>query len=344
VRRLSGTAQAPAAAATALLVVVAMVATGGHGHDGGHGNDELAAGAHAHGDGEDHGDDDHDHVPGESAAGAAGHDGDHEPSGLDAGTGADAHDDHDDHDRAAGTRRTGPGSTHDDHPSGTGGDHQHPPGTGGNHQHPPGTDPAPVPPRPYDGTLPVDLGGVPGVSAEQQAWAEGLVTATIQRLDRFATTDEAYAAGYRAIGDAFTGWEHWINWPLLEDGRQFDASAPESLVYRVVNGQRTLQAAMYLLEPGSTLDNAPDLAGPLIQYHIHNDLCWYGEENAWQVMLADPLPAPCFPGTHRRAVVPMVHVWIVGTPCGPFAALEGAGGGQVRPGEPVNCDTAHGHH
>jgi hypothetical protein len=40
----------------------------------------------------------------------------------------------------------------------------------------------------------------------------------------------------------------------------------------------------------------------------------------------------------------MVHVWIVGNPCGPFAALEGVGGGQVAPGEPVNCDDAHGTH
>ena len=39
---------------------------------------------------------------------------------------------------------------------------------------------------------------------------------------------------------------------------------------------------------------------------------------------------------------PMIHVWITPTPCGPFAALEGIGGGQVPEGEDVLCDHVHG--
>jgi hypothetical protein len=38
----------------------------------------------------------------------------------------------------------------------------------------------------------------------------------------------------------------------------------------------------------------------------------------------------------------MLHVWIVGNPCGPFAAPEGISGGQVRPGEEVLCDHVRG--
>ncbi len=38
----------------------------------------------------------------------------------------------------------------------------------------------------------------------------------------------------------------------------------------------------------------------------------------------------------------MIHVWIVPRACGPFAALEGVGAGQVKPGETANCDHAHG--
>ena len=347
-RSAGAAARVPAAAVTALLVVIGMVATAGHshgagGHGHGHAEGELAA-AHEHGDSDDHDEDgDHDHDDG--TGGDHAHDDD-----TAAGTG----DSHGDHDHDDGTGRPAAGSPHGDHTGTTTGPHDHPPGT----EHPPGTDPHPhppgtdpghppggtVPPRPYDGTLPVDLGGVPGVSAEQQAWAEALVTASIQQLPQFRSTDAAYAAGYRPIGDAGTGYEHWINWPYLDDGRQFDAAFPESLVYRVTGGQRTLEAAMFLLNPGTTLDTAPNLGGPLVQYHVHNNLCWYGEENNWQVALADPIPAPCPPGYHRRAVVPMVHVWIVGHPCGPFAALEGVGGGQTRPGEPVNCDHAHGSH
>ena len=39
----------------------------------------------------------------------------------------------------------------------------------------------------------------------------------------------------------------------------------------------------------------------------------------------------------------MLHVWITPHPCGPFAALEGVGAGQIKEGETRLCDTAHGH-
>src|SRR4029453_10825353 len=45
---------------------------------------------------------------------------------------------------------------------------------------------APVQAKPYDGTLPVDLSGVPGVTPEQQAEAEALVTTNIEQLPRYA--------------------------------------------------------------------------------------------------------------------------------------------------------------
>ena len=38
----------------------------------------------------------------------------------------------------------------------------------------------------------------------------------------------------------------------------------------------------------------------------------------------------------------MIHVWITPHECGPFAALEGVGGGQVTEGEERSCDHAHG--
>jgi len=40
----------------------------------------------------------------------------------------------------------------------------------------------------------------------------------------------------------------------------------------------------------------------------------------------------------------MIHVWIRKHPCGPFAALEGIGGGTIAEGETKLCDTAHGSH
>ena len=37
----------------------------------------------------------------------------------------------------------------------------------------------------------------------------------------------------------------------------------------------------------------------------------------------------------------MLHVWRVPNPCGPFAALEGVGAGQVPAGQTRNCDTTN---
>jgi hypothetical protein len=44
----------------------------------------------------------------------------------------------------------------------------------------------------------------------------------------------------------------------------------------------------------------------------------------------------------KLASVPLIHVWIVPHACGPFAALEGVGAGQIAPGETRLCDHAHG--
>jgi hypothetical protein len=166
---------------------------------------------------------------------------------------------------------------------------------------------------------------------------------TTSALPRFAEPDVALAAGYRSVGDSDTGVEHFINWSLINDGRNLDAQYPESLVYKVGRGRgRSLEAAMYVLEPPATLDTVPPLGGLLVQYHVHNDLCWAGEDGAFTVFPAAPLPAPCPAGSHRRLLEPMLHVWIVGNPCGPFAALQGISGGQVRPGDEVLCDHAHG--
>jgi hypothetical protein len=233
----------------------------------------------------------------------------------------------DDHDHAA----TSAAAPVDDHTDGESSD------TGHDHTA------APVGAVPYDGTLPVDLSGVPGVTPEQQAEAEALVTTNITTLPRFADPEVAMGLGYRPIGDEGTGTEHLVNWSLLNDGRNLDANYPEALVYKVGPGDsRTLEAAMYVLEPPATLDTVPPVGGPLLQYHVHNDLCWAGPDGAYRVIPAASLPAPCPAGTQRRLLEPMVHVWIVGNPCGPFAALEGISGGQVKPGEEVQCDHVHG--
>jgi hypothetical protein len=198
--------------------------------------------------------------------------------------------------------------------------------------------------KPYDATLPVDLGGFPGVSPEQQAEAERIVTITLQRLPQFADPATAEARGYRSIRDGITGFEHFMKWDLIDDGRVFDPDYPESLVYKVApDGTRTLAAAMYMANQGTSLDDVPDVGGDLIQWHIHDDLCFAGEPGAWVVAGVAPPPQECRPGTQRLGPpTPMVHVWITPHECGPFSALEGVGAGQIAEGEERLCDHHHG--
>jgi hypothetical protein len=39
----------------------------------------------------------------------------------------------------------------------------------------------------------------------------------------------------------------------------------------------------------------------------------------------------------------MLHVWLTPQACGPFAALEGIGAGQIKTGEERLCDHVHSH-
>lgn len=207
------------------------------------------------------------------------------------------------------------------------------------------------PAEPYAATLPVNLSGVDGVTAEQQVRAENLVEDTLLDLPQFADVAEAEALGWRSIGDAGTGFEHYINWGLINDDRVLDPDFPESLVYRVDGEERVLEAAMYLLNQGDTLETVPDVGGPLTQWHVHNDLCFTTESDddgvpAFKVGDLAPPGDTCRPGTQRLQEpgqeTPMLHVWIVPHECGPFAALEGVGAGQIAQGEERLCDHDHG--
>jgi hypothetical protein len=131
-----------------------------------------------------------------------------------------------------------------------------------------------------------------------------------------------------------------VNWLLVNDGTILDSKRPESLVYNTRNGGRTLEAAMYMMPFGSRFTDVPDVGGPLTQWHIHNDLCLADNPS-------DPLQKvvtglvgsnnDCPAGTSKAGATPMLHVWIVANECGPFAALEGPGAGQVPPGETPAC-------
>jgi hypothetical protein len=210
---------------------------------------------------------------------------------------------------------------------------------------PPATTTTVAGPRPYDPTKPIDLSGTPGVSPAQQARAEHLIRDTLRDTKKYADPKAAYADGYRSIGDASTGDEHYVKWAYSNDGHILDAKRPESLVYERKNGKPFLAAAMYSLPPGSTFADVPDVGGPLTQWHVHNDLCLRddpGDPLAKVVSSITGVNGQCPPGSSKLGAAPMLHVWVVPNACGPFAALEGIGAGQIPPGQTRLCDTAHG--
>ncbi len=197
-----------------------------------------------------------------------------------------------------------------------------------------------------DGTLDpngVDLSGIDGVTAGEQAYAEAFLIDSINTLPKWANYDDAIADGFKSIGDGLTGEEHVIHWDWIEDDTWLDPSEPESLVYKVdrATGTKTLEAAMFLLPSKFTLDNAPTDAGALWQFHIHDDLCFTAGETP-RVAGLRPHGGECAAPLVGFDPSIMVHVWIRANECGPFAALKGIGGGQIKPGQEVNCLPDHG--
>jgi len=225
------------------------------------------------------------------------------------------------------------------------GSHEHATETAG-HGHgsvaPPGASPTPVQavaPVPYDPTKPIDLGGVPGVTPEQQAAAENLVAVTLLRLPKWRDPAVAEAAGFRSIGDGGTGVEHFVNQTFIGDDVILDPDQPESLVYDTTSGGRRLVAAMYMTKRGLPLDEAPNIGGKLMQWHTHENLCYNAQG---KVAGLTDAAGNCREGLVKPEPTPMIHVWIEAHRCGPFAALEGIAGGRIPDGEAILCDHAHG--
>jgi hypothetical protein len=199
--------------------------------------------------------------------------------------------------------------------------------------------PVVVPPKAYDPTKPIDLSGVEGVTPEQQARAENLIAITLDRLPKYADYKVAEADGFRSIGDGVTGDEHFVKLSYFEDDHILNPDYPESLVYSTKGGKRTLEAAMFMLNPGTTLDDVPDIGGKLTQWHVHDNLCFTVTGRVGGLRAPN---GKCNPPLVEGGNVPMIHVWITPNECGPFSALEGIGGGTVAAGETKLCDHVHG--
>jgi hypothetical protein len=181
-------------------------------------------------------------------------------------------------------------------------------------------------PGPYDPAVPLDLSGIAGTSPAQQRAAEGLVADVLAAEARYPSYDEAGAAGYRSIGDAFTGEEHLIDWSAVLDPATLDPAHPEGLVFDVGDdGARTLAAVMFVLPPGTRATDAPRPGGDLTTWHLHGELCVDPNATPPAVVATTDATGECGPGLVEPQPAPTLHVWVVRHPCGPFSELEGVG-------------------
>lgn len=194
-------------------------------------------------------------------------------------------------------------------------------------------------PRAWDGST-IDFSGINGVTTEQVGRATALLNSAKQDLPKYANTESATADGYVSIGDALTGFEHFIKYSLLTDGRVLDTKAPESLVYLVKGASRTLVSAMFIANPGTPLTDTTlvNYAGGLMQWHVHSNLCWVTINGVPKVVGVTNAAGNCLFGTLQTGGAPMVHVWITPHVCGPFAALEGNGAGVAEASDAERVD------
>jgi len=145
---------------------------------------------------------------------------------------------------------------------------------------------------------------------EEKAYADWLLTQTRAAIAPYRDTRLAFAAGYRPQSSA--GAVHWINDALVKAGPALDPNHPQGLVYVTGRQGPVLVGAVF---QGRTVgDFGPDPGGPLTAWHEHEHICF----SPAGFDLESPY-AGCPLGSVSVSVPPMLHVWIVPNPGGPFA-------------------------
>ena len=215
-------------------------------------------------------------------------------------------------------------------------------------------EPAAVPPKALSTTKDgwvdaskVDLSGVAGVSADEQARAEDLVRKTVTSLKKYEKVRTAKLEGFYSLDDfvpMLRCHEHWVSEKNLTDDRILDPEFPESLVYRIDSKHvRHLEAAMFELPYGSTFKDVPNVGGKLTQWHEHGGMCYRPKTLLGTVENSDGSCPVGYEHPDRRKQVPMLHVWVIPKPCGPFSSLDDGLAGENQLGNLTPCKGAHAH-
>jgi hypothetical protein len=125
---------------------------------------------------------------------------------------------------------------------------------------------------------------------------------------------KAWAAGYRPGGGPNLGSTHWMNQAYVDAGYVMDPHRPQGLVYANTKHGPVLLGAMFQMKHIGQF--GPDPGGPLTAWHQHQNICV--TPIGLEFSLMTPF-AMCPLGSIDISVSPMLHVWIVDNPGGPFA-------------------------
>ena len=160
---------------------------------------------------------------------------------------------------------------------------------------------------------------------EQVAEAEAKVHEVEQVLpEKFGDVSVLEDLGYYNFGvPTPNGYWHYINPALFDDEHILDPNYPESLVYKSgPNGTRILEAAMFFLPTGTTMETIPEDLQWWPGWHQHAELCTGADGRFSGLTRPDGTCAVGTPGVGP----PMMHIWIVDTECGHRFTGLGVGG------------------
>jgi hypothetical protein len=149
---------------------------------------------------------------------------------------------------------------------------------------------------------------------EQVAAAAQLYADTKAAILPYQDWHKAWAAGYRPGAGANLGSTHWMNQAYVDAGYVMDPHRPQGLVYANSKHGRVLLGAMFQMKHIGQF--GPDPGGPLTAWHQHENICV--TPIGFEFSLMTPF-ATCPLGAINISASPMLHVWIVDNPGGPFA-------------------------
>ena len=148
----------------------------------------------------------------------------------------------------------------------------------------------------------------------QTAAAARLFAETKAAILPYEDWHKAWAAGYRPGGPANMPSTHWMNDAYVKAGYVMDPHRPQGLVYANTQRGPVLLGAMFQMQ--SINQFGPDPGGPLTAWHQHENICF--SPFGFEFSLMTPF-ATCPLGSFDLTASPMLHVWIVDNPGGPFA-------------------------